>query len=57
MFGGGSAKFVTELGRRMAQVTGDKREVQWLRQRLSIAVVRGNTASVLASGWRALAEL
>ena len=30
--------------------TGDRREVSWLRQRLSIAVVRGNAASVLATG-------
>ena len=54
VFGGGSAKFVVELGRRMTQVTGDRRELQWLWQRLSVAVVRGNAAAVLASG-RAIA--
>ena len=44
-----SAKFVSELGRRIAARTGDKRETHWLRQRLSLAVVRGNATSVIAT--------
>ena len=50
VFGKTSAKLVSEIGRRIAAQTGDKRETAWLRQRLSIAVVRGNAASVLATG-------
>ena len=45
-----SAKLITEIGRRITQKTGDKRETAWLRQRLSVAVARGNAASVLATG-------
>ena len=35
-------KFVSELGWRIAIITGDTRETSYLRQRLSIAVQRGN---------------
>ena len=35
-------QFVCELGRRITIITGDTRETSYLRQRLSIAVQRGN---------------
>ena len=35
-------QFVFELGRRITVITGDARETSYLRQRLSIAVQRGN---------------
>ena len=41
--------FIKELGRLITARTGDRRETEWLLQRLSIAVVRGNAASVLAT--------
>ena len=43
-------KFVAELGRRITGVTGDKRETAWLRQRIAIAIARGNSAVVMATG-------
>ena len=49
VYGKTSAKFVAELGRRIAARTGEKRETSWLRQRLSVAIVRGNAASILAT--------
>ena len=49
VLGESSARFIAELGKRISACTGDRRETQWLRQRLSIAVVRGNAASVLAT--------
>ena len=39
--------FLKELGARLASVTGERRETEWLFQRCSLAVVRGNAASVL----------
>ena len=36
----------------MAAISGDSRESEWLRQRCSIAVVRGNAASVLLTANR-----
>ena len=33
---------IDELGRRIAMVTGDGREKEYLRQRISIAIQRGN---------------
>ena len=45
-----SNKFLSEIGRRLAQKSGDKRETAWLRQRISIAIARGNAASILATG-------
>ena len=38
-----------ELGQRLTARTGDKREAAWLSQRVSLAVARGNAASVLAT--------
>ena len=37
-----AAAFVAELGRRMTAVTGDPREMSFLRQRRSVAIQRGN---------------
>ena len=39
--------FLKELGRRIARETGDKREADYLFQRVSLAVVRGNATSLL----------
>ena len=40
-------KLITELGRRIANVSGDPRDTAFLFQRISIAVQRGNAAAVL----------
>ena len=40
-------QFVAELGRRITVVTGDKRETKFLRQRLSVAIQRGNAIACL----------
>ena len=50
VFGKSTSRFISELGHRLTGVTGDKREVSWLRQRLSMAVMRGNAASIKATG-------
>lgn len=39
-------EFVNEIGRRMTEATGDRRETEYLWQRLSIAVQRGNAIAV-----------
>jgi len=43
-----TAPFLSCLAKKLVGISGDPREVQWLHQRLSLAVVRGNTASILA---------
>ena len=40
---------VTEIGRRMAEVSKDPRSTTFLRQRLSVAVQRGNAACILGT--------
>ena len=50
VYGKQTEKFIKELGKRMRGTTGDPREAMWLRQRLSMAIVRGNAASILATG-------
>ena len=42
-------RFITELGRKLAAVTGDIRETVFLKQRLSVAVQKGNAVSCLGS--------
>ena len=44
-----AAAFIAELGRRMAAVTGDPRETAFLRQRLSVAIQRGNAIACRGS--------
>ena len=50
VYGKLTSRFISELGRRMTAVTGEKREVEWLRQRISIAIMRGNSGSIAATG-------
>jgi hypothetical protein len=41
--------FVNEVGRRISAVSGDKRATSFLKQRLAMAVQRGNAAAVLGT--------
>jgi len=43
-----SLNFINELGKRLTNVTGDKRETSFLKQRISMAIQRGNVASFFA---------
>lgn len=44
-----AADFIHQLGRRITVVTGERRATEFLLQRLSVAVQRGNAASVLGT--------
>ena len=48
-WGPGGLDFINEIGRRTAAVTGEKRSTAFLKQRLSMAVQRGNAAAVLGT--------
>ena len=50
VYGKQTEDFIAELGRRIRGNTGELRATQWLRQRLSLAIARGNSASILATG-------
>ena len=50
VLGPSSGKFLAQLGQRITSVTGERRESEWLRQRGSLAVARGNAVSILATG-------
>ena len=41
--------FINEVGRRVAAITGDNRSATFLKQRMSLAVQRGNAAAVLGT--------
>ena len=56
VYGPAAAAFIKELGRKISAQTGERRETAWLRQRLSIAIARGNAASVLATAPSASVE-
>ena len=45
--GPSTAKLLREIGAQVSAVSGERRETEWLLQRCSIAVVRGNAASIL----------
>ena len=49
VFGPSSKNIIYEIGKRISEKTGDKRETVWLKQRLSIATQKGNTLSILSS--------
>ena len=48
-YGPKTASFIKELGRRVAQESGDHQALSFLKQRLSTAIQRGNAASVLGT--------
>ncbi len=48
-FGKEALQLVSELEGRLRSTTGDAREKTWLIQRISVAIQRGNAASVLAT--------
>jgi len=41
--------FISELGRRIVYATGDPRSTAFLRQRIDVALQRGNAASVMGT--------
>ena len=49
VFGPSSRNIIYEIGRRITERSGDKRETLWLKQRLSIAVQKGNALSIISS--------
>ena len=44
-----SLSFIKELGRRISLITGDIRETQFLFQRISVAIQRGNASSCMGT--------
>ena len=48
VYGKSTAPFLSYLAKKIVDISGDPRERQWLHQCLSLAVVRENTASILA---------
>ena len=48
VYGKSIAPFLSCLAKKLVDISGDPRERQWLHQCLSLAVVIGNTASILA---------
>jgi hypothetical protein len=49
VFGPSTLNLVNDLGRRLKAEMGDPRETLWLKQRLGMAILRGNALCVLAS--------
>ena len=49
VFGPSSKNIIYEIGRRITERSGDKRETLWLKQRVSIAVQKGNALSITSS--------
>ena len=48
-FGADAKDLIRDLGSRLRAVTGEPRSATFLTQRISIAIQRGNAASVLAT--------
>jgi hypothetical protein len=49
VFGEEGLKLLKSIGKRITEVTGERRATQYLLQRISIALQRGNTASILGT--------
>jgi len=47
-YGKSTAPFLSCLAKKLVNILGNPRERQWFHQRLSLAMVRGNIASILA---------
>ena len=49
VFGSSTKNIINEIGKRISEKTGEKRETLWLKQRLNIAIQKGNALSILSS--------
>ncbi len=49
VFGPSAVRIVGEIGRKIKEATGDPRETLWLKQRLGLAILRGNALSIMNS--------
>ena len=49
VFGPSTKNIIFEIGKRISEKTGEKRETMWLKQRLNIAIQKGNALSILSS--------
>eukprot|EP00731_Ephydatia_muelleri_P007525 Em0003g1773a len=49
VYGPRTADFLKELGHRLRQVSGEASSFHYLAQRLSVAIQRGNSASVMGT--------
>ena len=46
--GPSTSSFVEKLGRKVIEVSGDPLKAVWLRQKISLAIARGNATSILS---------
>ena len=49
VFGPTTRQIIQEIGKSISEKTGDKRETIWLKQRLNIAIQKGNALSIISS--------
>lgn len=49
VYGDTTGALLSEIGSRLTEATGDRRETLWLEQRVGLAVQRGNACSILAA--------
>ena len=49
VYGVTTSTLLSDLGRRISNVSGDRRETLWLEQRIGLAVQRGNAYSILVA--------
>ena len=49
VFGPTTRQIIQEIGKSISEKTGDKRETIWLKQRLNIAIQKGNAMSIISS--------
>ena len=50
VYGPSTTVILKLIGRRLVELTGEPRESVWLKQRLALAVLRGNASSILSAG-------
>ena len=49
VFGPSTSTIISAIGKRISEKTGEKRETWWLKQRLNIAIQKGNALSIISS--------
>lgn len=49
VYGATTCALLSDMGRRITHVSGDRRETLWLEQRIGLAVQRGNAHSILVA--------
>ena len=57
IIGSAGCSLLTDIGRRISRATNDPRQMSYIFQQISVAIIRGNALAIIASSRKYVQEL